>query len=291
MYRQMRKKILKYFKAKVKSLKVFDWVLIVCGFIAVIVFVILFFRRSVYITVTVSVGEDSAIFGNGWSNFGPKDWFASAFHVGQKEKDGLGKVQAEVLNVYSYDKSEDHKNIYLDVKLNTVYNRATNTYTYKGTPVLIGSTIKLDLDNVFAEGLVTEVQGFPVKSEHQTIKVEAQMGDEETNFMQVSATKNYLADSIQTGDTVKDNKGTTLIKILDKKVLPAEVTVVTSDGRIIKATDPVRKDVFLTLEISAEKIDGKYFFLNDIPILVNQAIPINTPTVSIYPVVTKFLTY
>ena len=53
----------------------------------------------------------------------------------------------------------------------------------------------------------------------------------------------------------------------------------------------VRKDVFLTLEISAEKIDGKYFFLNDIPILVNQAIPINTPTVSIYPVVTKFLTY
>jgi hypothetical protein len=287
----MTKNIIKYIKTRIKLFKTFDWILIGCGLIAVILFAVLFFRKSTFITVTVSVGEDSAVYGSFWGNIGPKYWFANAFRKGQKEKSGLGKVQAEILNVYSYDKVPGHKTVYLDVKINTVYNRATNTYTYKGTAVLVGSTIKLNLDSVFAQGLVTEVQGFPARTERKTIQIETQMDDQETTFLGTAATKGYLADSIQVGDIVKDNKGIALIKVLDKKVQPAEVTVATSDGRIIKASDPVRKDVFLTLEIAVEKIDGKYYFLNDIPILVNQPIPINTSITSIFPVVTKFLTY
>lgn len=285
----MRKKLFKYLKTKTKSFKVFDWILIAFGAVAVIIFAILFFRKSTYITATVSVGQDSVVYGSLLDNMGPKDWFASAFHSGQEEKDGLGRVQAEVLNVFSYDKTAINKTVYLNVRLNTVYNRATNTYTYKGVPVLVGSTIKLNLDNVYAEGLVTEVQGFPDYSARKKITVEAVIKDENSTYLGTIGTESYIADSVQIGDTVKDNNGNELIKVLDKKVLPAEVTVTTSDGRVVVGFDPVRKDVYLTLEIYAEKINDKYYFLNDIPILINQPIPVNTSKVSVYPVVTKFL--
>jgi hypothetical protein len=237
----------------------------------------------------VSIGDDSVVYGT-WNGTGPKDWFANSFHKGQTEKDGLGRIQSQVLDVYSYDTSVNHKIVYINVKLNSVYNRATNTYTYKGVPVLVGSTIKLNLDNVFAEGLVTEVKGYPSRAEKKTIKIEARLGDEETNFLGTAATKGYIADAIQTGDLVKDSNGTILIKIVDKRTTQAEATVTTSDGRLVKAIDPNRKDIFLTLEVLAEKQNGKYYFLNNIPILVDQTIPLNLSTISVFPTVTKFLT-
>ncbi len=287
---KMRKRILKIIKSKIKAFKVLDWMLVVFGLTALLVFVFIFFRKSSYITATVSIGEDSVIYGS-WYDFGPKTWFANLFYKGQLEKDGLGRVQAQVLDVYSYDISPSHKRLYIDVRLNSVYNRATNSYTYKGVPVLVGSTIKLNLDKIYAEGMVTKVQGFPTNAVEKKIKVEARLGDEETSFLAASATKNYIADAIQIGDTVKDNNGLVLIKVLDKRVAPAEATVTTSDGRIVKTIDPSKKDVFLTLEILSEKQNDKYYFLTNIPILIDQIIPLNTPLISIFPTVTKFLTY
>jgi hypothetical protein len=121
--------------------------------------------------------------------------------------------------------------------------------------------------------------------------VEAQIREDDPTYLGTAGTKNYLADAIQKGDTVKDNHGQQMIKVLDKRVVPAEITVNTSDGRVIKATDPMREDVFLTLEILAGKIDGRYYLLNNVPILVDQPIPFNTLTVSVFPTVTKFLSY
>jgi len=287
----MLEKLAKYLKTKSKSFKVFDWILIAFGLIAVLVFAILFFRKSTYITATVSVGEDSTYYGSWYINTGPKSWFANAFHKGQKEVGGLGKIQAEVLNVYSYQKTATNHAVYIELKLNTVYNRTSNTYTYKGAPVLVGSMIKLNLDNVYAQGLVTQVQGFPNNFTNEKIKLEAQLREENETFLQSAGTKDYLADAIQKGDVVKDNGGSEIIKVLNKRVAPAIITVTTSDGRVVQSTDPTRKDVFFTLEVSTQKINDKYYFLNDIPILIDQQIPINTTTVSIFPVVTKFLPY
>lgn len=285
----MMQKLLKLLKNTIKNLKVFDWILVAFGLTAIIVFAILFFRKSSYITVTVSVSDDSIYYGPTWVNTGAKYWLANSFHKGQTEKNGLGKVQAEVLNVYAYDRTVLNKTVYLDIKLSTVYVRSTNTYTYKGTPVLVGSLIKLNLDNVYANCVVTNVQGYP-EAPKQTITVEAQLREENATFLESAGTKGYVADAINTGDVVSDNNGNEMIRVLDKRVSPAEITVSTSDGRVVKGYDPTRKDVFLTLQISADVINGKYFFLHDIPILVDQQIPINTSTVSVFPVVTRFLT-
>jgi hypothetical protein len=285
---QMVKKATKYIRSKIKSLKLFDWILILFGLMALIIFTVILFRKSTYITATVSVGDDSVVYGS-WVNTGPKTWFANLFYKGEAEKDGLGRIEAEVLNVYSYDTGPNNKKVYIEVKLNSVYNSASRTYTYKGVPVLVGSTIKLNLDNVYAEGLITEVQGFPNDTQKQYIKISARVGDEETTFLGTSATKTYIADAINIGDVVKDNYGQVLIRVLNKQETLAKVSVTTSNGRIVESIDPTKKDVILTLQILAENVNGKYYFLNDIPILVDQMIPLNLPTISVFPTVTNFL--
>lgn len=293
----MSKKITKNIKNKIKSLKLFDWILIIAGICVVFVFATIFFRKSSYITATVKVGDDSVFYNTwltgtfNWSDTsGSKSWFAEAFHKGQSEKDGLGNIKASVLDVFSYDKSPAHKVVYLTVKLNVVYNRASNTYTYKGVPVLVGSQIKLNLDNVYANGTVTDVEGFPGKKENKYLILETQIRDQNQTFLETVGTKNYVAEALNIGEEVKDNNGNVLLQILDKNVLPAKKTVTTADGRIFAQDDPIQKDVFLTIGVNAEKIGDKYYFLDDTPILVDQIIPINTPTISVFPVITKILT-
>lgn len=283
-------------KSKSKRLKFFDWLILVFGLFSVLVFAVIFFRRSTHVIVTVKVGEDSSFYQSwltGWPYWndtsGSKTWFAELFHVGLTEKDGLGKPRAEVLNVYSYDKLPTRKTVYLTLKLNVVYNRVSKTHTYKGVPVLVGSKIKLNLDRIYTEGLITEVEGTLGSQGREKIVVEAQLREENATFLEMAGTKNYVADAIHVGDEVLDSNGAVIIRVVDKKVTPAQRTVVDGEGKVLLGSDPVRKDVYLTLEIDVLNLDNKYFLLDDVPVLVDKIVPINTKTYSVFPVVTKFV--
>ena len=276
-------------KKVIKTLKFFDWILIGLGLLAILIFAVVFFRRSSYKIVTIEVAQESTFAWAGWDTSGSKMWFSELFHVGMKEKDGLGQTKAELLDIFSYEKMPDRITVYLTTKLKVVYNRASNTYTYKGSPVLVGSKVKVTLDNLLVEGLITDIEGVSDKRERRIITVEAQIREESSTYLETSGTKAYIADAIKMGEEIKDNKGNIIIKVIKKRVEPAKKVVVTSDGRTLLRTDPVRKDVYLTLEINALKIGERYFLLNDIPIVVDYGIPINTPQLSLFPVVTKFI--
>ena len=273
----------------IKKFKPFDWILIGLTFILVLIFTFVFFRNSIYKVVTIEVTQESTYAWEVWDASGSKMWFSDLFHKGMKERDGLGNVKAELLDIFSYEKTPARITVYLTTKLRVVYNRASNTYTYKGTPVLIGSKIKVNFDNLLVEGLITDIEGVSDKREKRLITVEAQIREENSTYLETSGTKAYIADAIKVGEEIKDNNGNTIIKIIDKKVEPAQRVVVTSDGRAMLRVDPVRKDIYLTLEINALKIGERYFLLNDIPIVIDYSLPINTPHLSLFPVVTKFI--
>ena len=132
----------------IKKFKPFDWILIGLTFILVLIFTFVFFRNSIYKVVTIEVTQESTYAWEVWDASGSKMWFSDLFHKGMKERDGLGNVKAELLDTFSYEKTPARITVYLTTKLRVVYNRASNTYTYKGTPVLIGSKIKVNFDNL-----------------------------------------------------------------------------------------------------------------------------------------------
>ncbi len=271
-----------------KKLTLFDKLIILLAGLGIIVFAYVFFRKTSYINVTLRIDEDDVRYVQ-WSieEQGSRTWYSQLFHQGMTEKDGFGKINAEVESVYSYDLSPGKQAIYLTVKLNGVYSRSQNQYTYKGNPVSIGYPIKLFLDNVYVKGIVTSVENVIDPRERVTLQIEAKVVDDDPKFMETTGVPEYEAEAINKGDTVLDNAGNIVIKVSDKKTQFAKKTVTTSDGRVVTALQPNKYDVYLTLEINAVKISGNYFIFDDVPILIGEEIPLNTSTYSFRPQVTK----
>jgi len=270
-----------------KRLTLFDKVLAVLFLFGVIFFAYVFFRKSTIVTINVKVGEDNVRYEPWVREVGTRVWFSQLFYEGIKETDGLGRTMAEVTSIRSYDTLPSRKAVYLTTKVKAVYNRASNQYTFKGKALLIGSPIKLNLGRLLVEGLVTGIEGVSDPREKQTLLVEAQIREETPTYPDSNGTRDYVADAIHIGDEIKDDRGNITIKIIEKKVENAKRLVTTSDGRTVIGVNPLRKDVYLKMEISAIKIYDRYYLFDDLPILIGNGIPINTPTLSVWPEVSK----
>lgn len=270
----------------------FDRLLVVMFLFAVLLFSYIFLRKSQYITVTAKVGQDNVYYSiyaplTNINSSGVPAWFRNSFYKGMQEKNGLGMVQAEVLDINAYYNSMQRFSLYLKINLKTTFNRSTNQYTYKGTPVVIGSKLKLYMDNVLVDALITGIDGVPDTRERKTIIVDTRMLDQNATYLETSGVDSYYDTAVNVGDEVKDVQGNTIVKVLEKKVVPAKKIVTTSSGGVFVQNDPIRKDISLKLELDVLKIQGRYFLMDDIAILIGQPIPVNLDTIVIFPTVTN----
>jgi hypothetical protein len=69
------------------------------------------------------------------------------------------------------------------------------------------------------------------------------------------------------------------------EIKPAERVVTTSDGRVFITEDPLKKDVYLTLELLVTKPDNTYMFLEDKPILIGSSVPLLFKNLVIFPII------
>jgi hypothetical protein len=271
---------------RLKNLTLFDYIVGGLFLLGVIIFAVIFFRKPTYISVTVKVGEEDIV----WPRTGIRDWYSQLFYPGMNEKDSLGKIQAEVTEISTFDTVPGKKALYLTLRLRAVYEKASNQYTFKGKPLLVGFPIKLQLDSVNIEGLITNIEGVRDLRQRVSLLVEAVVlpeEDENVNFLETKGVPGYIADAIKIGDKVYDNKKNAVITVVNKKVENAKKVVATSSGQVIVGANPLLRDVYLTLEIEAIENGGKYYLFDDQPILIGETIPFNLPTLSIFPVVTK----
>lgn len=249
------------------------------GVLLFVVFAFVFFRRSTYITAVVKIGSDSIL----WDGGSTKTWFSQMMYIGMKEKGAFGQPTAEIVQIRSYNTSPTRRAVYATVKLKVVYYRSSNQYHFKGKPLLVGSTVKLYLDRLLVEGLVTRVEGIPDTREKKILTVKTQLINESPVYPETSGAKKYIADAIQKGDEIRDEKGDILVKVVDKRENEARKLITTSDGRVLIRTDPDKWDVYLDLQVQAVKMYDRYYVFDDVPLLIGSSIPINTSTVTLYP--------
>lgn len=279
--------ILKMFRkinSLTKKLTLFDKIAIALVILGIIIFAYIFFRKTSYITVTLKVGEDNIYYPFGNST---TPYMQHLFYTGMKEKDGFGRLQAEVLNVKSYMLTPNNATVYLQTKLKTTYTKSSDQYSYKGTPVLVGSQLTLYLDSVSIDALVTNVDGKNNNVVKKTIVAEGKMINQNSTFLETNGIDQYIADAINVGDVEVDSQNEVVIKVLEKTVKPSTKTVVDSYGHVFTQKDPTRKDVTLKLEINANIIDDKYYIFYNYPVSVGEGVPICTPKICYYPTITK----
>lgn len=275
------KKIIKFLKDQSKRLTFFDYLIFGVLIVGVIVLANILLRKSSYITVTVKASEDNVA----WTN-DTKTWFSQLFHEGMMERDGVGRNQAEVVKIYSYDTDPSKKALYLTLKLKAVYSKSTGQYSFKGKPLLIGNTIKLFLDNVNLEGLIVNIENLPDPREKVKLRLETRLiGD--SRFQETEGSPQYVTDAVKVGDKVYDSQGNTILTVISKYTEPAKRVVTTSDGRVLVRTSPLLKDAYFAADVNAMKIGGKYYLFDDVPISIGFGLPINLPFISIFPTITK----
>jgi len=276
-------KQLKKFLLKFKELSLFDLLLGLGLFLVALSFFLFFFRKNIYLKATIKVTDDNVLYA--YTN--SPSWFSFLFYKGISEKDGLGKTQAEVLDVLLYPISPNTKAAYLTVKLKTVYDKRKNQYSFKGEPVLIGNPLKLNFENLAVEGLVIDVEGFPKQGKEIEVISDAQLLYESPVFPETQGVPDYIANAFSVGDKSHDSQKNVLVEILEKRVVSADKVVTDDKGNLLVRKDPFRKDVFLKLRVRLKQINNELYFLDTLKFAIGQSIPVQLEKVTIDPVITE----
>ncbi len=270
---------------KLKNLGLFDFLIIIFVIFLAIGAGVFFFRGTRYIKTTVKITEDSILYVRN----NPQAWFVYLFKEGMRERDGLGRTSAEIEKVNFYDSGGAEKAVYLNLKLKVNYNKRSQNYTYKGKPLLVGSPIKVEFEDIVAEGLVTAVEGVDDPRKSVELIVKSQILDSNPVFPETNGIQPFLAEAIKVGDEVRDSDGREVITVLGKTEEAAKKIVTNDKGEVFLRRDPVKKDVYLILKLLVKQINDEYYLFDDIQVKVGNGIPIHTVNYSIWPTVTEIL--
>lgn len=277
------KKIIKKTVNFLKKLKFFDFLIISLFLVLAISFFFFFFRQSKYITVKLKITEKNVLY----AGTTPPSWFVYLFKKGMREKDGLGRTNAEVLDVYFYDTAPANKAVYLTIKLRTTYNNRSREYKYKGTIVAVGEGLRINLEKILAEGLVVEVEGLESPYEEVYFQIKGRLMESDPVFSETTGVEPFVAEEIKVSDKVFDSSGKLMAEVIEKEILPAQKNTFDDKGNVYQKLDPRKKDVFLKLKVRAKKINNEFYFFDDVRIKVGQFLPLHFPNISIYPIITE----
>lgn len=264
-----------------KKLSYFDIALI--GVIAIlgITFVLFFYRKSTNITIRVKVTDQDVLYARTL----PQNWYAQQFHIGDQERDALGKTIAEIISVDSFLVSSNETAVYLDIRVKSIYDSRTKTYSVRGKQISFGTPLRFNLSQVTFTGFVT---GFPNLQNDANIQ---------TDYVVVKAVGRAIVPfereiepavfmSVKPGDKIFDSQKMLLADVQNLAIKPAQRITETDNGDVLLRADPYYKDIELTVKVLTKKYQGQYFMFDNLPLKIGAFLPLNFEHVSIFPVIT-----
>lgn len=270
-----------------KKINYFDIAFIGLFFFAIFLIVFFLKREVTTIVVRYKVTDNNPLYADNV----PSNNFALAFQRGDSEIGSLGKKVAEIINVESYNINPEKQVVYLDIKLEVVFNPRTKTYSFKGRPIVFGETHFFTFSNVRAEVMVVDFPGFldGVNVTDEENILETQIRYDSRNYSDTYGVPDFIADKLSVGKQVRDNQGKVQAEIVEITKSPAERTVIDQWGNVFLTRDPKLFDVYLKIKIKSRKIDTKKYVFDFTPLSVGQTIPLNFEDISVYPIVTRIL--
>lgn len=252
-----------------------------------------------YITATIRLADkDTAWVDNG----SPILQNIPTFTKGMKETDRFGRVTAEIINVYEFVRPNEQniyatkKAIYVTLKLRGSYNAAANQYRYAGTSLVVGEWIRLTFRSMAINGMVVRVQDsgrWETPKEILLVKTQVKTDDSPWGgplpVTEATGVDLYVADALHVGDMVKDSEGTILAEIIEKSVTPAKSVAADAAGNLRATVHPRKYDVFLTIRILVRPLGDTKYFLESVPVRINERLPLYFPLIHVEGRITEML--
>lgn len=270
--------VMKKIRTFLTKVSVFDFI-----FFALVVVLslslFLFFKRSVdTVTIRVKVTDHDVLYAKN----DPYNWYATRIEVGDTEKDSLGRVISEIVNVESFNTSAVHKVVYVDIKTRAVYDKRRNIYSARGKNLAFGTPMRFGFSRVVVDGIVTE---FPGSQNQGNLKV----GKAVVSFLQREV-EGSTANFVKKGDKIYDSNGSLLLELKNVVVKNSESLrlITTEKSGLFLRKDPVFKDVEGEVEVVTKTYNGEVYIFDDIPLKVGELLPLNMEKVSLFPFITNF---
>lgn len=240
-------------------------------FAVLISFFFFFYRKASYITIRVKVTNQEVL-----TAFAePRNNYAWRFRKGDIERDVLGRVVTEIVNVESYSVSPENKVVYLDLNVKATYDSRTKMYAARGKNLMYGTPMRFNLTDVTFDGYVTDVPG------EDYINVTEKVVKAKTSAGGISPT---LANVIKVGDTMTNSQGKQLVKITKVEVSPAKQVTQDTRGNLLIATHPFLKDVKIEVDLLVKEVNNdEVVMFDDFRVNIGSVIPINLRRYNIYP--------
>ena len=272
----MRIKTKKNILSIINKITLLDKISLFIVALIVLFFFIFFFRKSEYVVIRVKVTDQDVLY----QRTEPSNWYANRFENGDTERDALGRVITEVLNVEKFNIDSKTQAVYLDLKVKAIYDSRTKVYSALGKTLIFGTPVRFSLSKITFDGFITE---FPGSSNNKNFKIS--MAEVKALGRDVEPS---IAYSIKKGDRIYDSLGNLLAEIEDVNVQPSEQVVQTYLGDLLIKYNPVFKDLFLVVKVRTKTIDNQMYMFDNLPLKIGDIIPLNFSKISIYPSVTDY---
>lgn len=268
---------------KISTIDIF--VIIVC-IVIIGIFYIVFNRYVTTVVVRFKITDDSPLYAKTL----PGNEYASHFMVGDTEKDELGRTISEIVGIESYKINPDQTVVYLDIKMKAVYNPRKKQYSSQGKNIAFGETFLFSFSKIKFRALAVDFPGFLDKKTIKPTKtiIRAQLRDSSRYFSDTYGIQPFIANAVKKNDIVTNSKGDILLKILDVSIKPATRTII-NNTNAYQQLDPELKDVYYTIELSTKRLDDQMYMFDYQLVLIGALVPINLPTVSVFPTITEIL--
>lgn len=226
-----------------------------------------FFSPPVYVYAKVKVGQ-----GYWWASTAKAPaWYIQALRKGDIEEGFAGKIQAKIENITYYNAySSNQYDIYLLVKLSVSRNKTTG-YSFKRSPLLVGTPIEFNFPRANITGTVIDIQKEKIKEKYvdKIVYLVNQSG--------YNRSFPYSYDTIKIGDTYYDGHQV-VFQVLDKSLEQNIWAIPAYIGTDVDGNDIMSiQNIILKARVRVKEKNGKLFFGEESVLSINSPLTIATP--------------
>lgn len=267
LYKKMNKTIRRLYK-RIRSIGFYEY-LILFGIILFTLFIVKFAKGTTGEWKTIAIEFYGKNWNEDWTdneNFKPPTWLLSQLNVGDIELSPDGEKIAEIISI---DKFPTKRNAIAVINIKAIKERKTNTYVFKNNTILPGSFISFIFNNASITGNVIDINVSPDGYEEKLFRIKARIKNMEP----------FIIEKIQIGDSMKNlSTNTIMAEIKDIHTSPSTSSVLFTNlqqnTKLILEQNPNFRDVYLTLDVLARKINNSWCFIT--PEYILQATNKNT---------------
>lgn len=172
-------------------------------------------------------------------------WVANFIAIGDTDGGILANPNAIVLDKETYEGGGLGTHTVLTLKVRSVRD-SLGSLTYKGQPLTLNNWMDTKFTRVHQGGYVIYIGDNPPDTTRYNLTVKAKKLSEEP----------FVVDSLVVGSEMRNSKGEVLVKIVEVSSTYSQQISPTQVRRL----DELKKDVYLTLELSARKYDSIYYY-------------------------------